>query len=161
MPSFDVVSKVDMQEVANGLQMALKEIANRYDFKGSKSTIELVESEFKVIGDDDYKLNAVKEILMTRLNKRGISPKALEMGKIEAASGGLLRQSIKIVQGLNPEKCKEINKFIKELKVKVNGETNKEQLRITGKSRDDLQTVIAKLRDHDFGIPLQFNNFRE
>jgi len=161
MPSFDVVSKVDMQEVINSHAMALKEIANRYDFKGSKSTIELLESEFKVTADDDYKLNAVKDILMQRLNKRGISPKSLEMGKIEDASGGMLRQSIKIVQGLNADKAKEINRFIKELKLKVTSETHKEQLRVNSKSRDDLQEVIAKLRDYDFGIPLQFNNFRE
>jgi uncharacterized protein YajQ (UPF0234 family) len=161
MPSFDIVSKVDMQEVNNSLAMALKEIANRYDFKGSKSSIELIENELKVIGDNEYKLNAVKEILMTRLNKRGIHPSALEMGKVEEASGGLLRQTIKIVQGLESDKCKEINKFIKDLKLKVTSETHKEQLRVTGKSRDDLQTVMNSLRTGDFGVPLQFNNFRD
>ena len=161
MPSFDVVSKVDMEEVRNGLQMVHKEIANRYDFKGSKSSVELIENEFKIIADDDYKLEAVKDILLQRLNKRGISPKAFDMGKVESASGGLLRQMIKIVQGLDAEKCKAVNKFIKEMKIKVTGETHKDQLRITAKSRDDLQTVIAELRNHDFGVPLQFNNFRD
>ena len=161
MPSFDIVSKVDMQEVKNALEMALKEIANRYDFKGSKSSIELIENELKVIGDNEYKLNAVKEILMTRLNKRGIHPSALDMGKVEDASGGLLRQMIKIVQGLESDKCKEINKHIKDLKLKVTSETHKEQLRVTSKSRDELQTVMASLRAADFGIPLQFNNFRD
>ena len=98
MPSFDVVSKVDMQEVSNALQHTLKEISQRFDFKGSKSTVELVESELRVLADDDYKLDAVKTLLLTKLNKRGISPKSLEDGKVESASGGLLRQNIKIIQ---------------------------------------------------------------
>jgi len=163
MPSFDVVSKVDMQEVTNALTQTLKEIAQRFDFKGSKSTVELLEkdNELKVLGDNDYKLEAVKEVLMGKLNKRGISPKALEMGKIENASGSMLRQIIKITQGLSGEKTREINKYIKELKLKVTSETQKEQLRIVGKKRDDLQDVIAALRDKDFGVPLQFINFRD
>ncbi len=161
MPSFDVVSKVDMQEVSNALQHTLKEISQRFDFKGSKSTVELVESELRVLADDDYKLDAVKTLLLTKLNKRGISPKSLEDGKVENASGGLLRQNIKIIQGLATEKSKEINKFIKEKKFKVTSEIHKDQLRVTGKNRDDLQLVIAELRTQNFGPPLQFINFRD
>ena len=161
MPSFDVVSKVDMPEVNNAIQHSLKEIGQRYDFKGSKSTIELIGEEIKVMGDDDYKLEAVKEILMTKLNKRGISPKSLEMGKVESASGNMLRQMIKLIQGLPGEKCKEINKFLKESKLKVTSETHKDQLRVQSKSRDELQEAITLLRGHDFGPPLQFTNFRE
>jgi uncharacterized protein YajQ (UPF0234 family) len=161
MPSFDVVSKVDMQEVTNALQQTLKEIGQRYDFKGSKSTVELIGEELKVLGDDDYKLNAVKDILLNKLNKRGISPKSLDMGKIEDASGSMLRQTIKIQQGLPGDKCKEINKFIKETKLKITSETHKDQLRVSGKSRDDLQAAITALKGHDFGPPLQFINFRD
>lgn len=161
MPSFDVVSKVDMQEVQNALQHTLKEISQRFDFKGSKSSVELIESELRVIADDDYKLDAVKTILLTKLNKRGISPKSLEDGKVETASGGLLRQSIKIIQGLSPEKCKEINKYLKEKKFKANSEIHKDQLRVSSKSRDELQAVIADLKGQNFGPPLQFINFRD
>jgi cyclic-di-GMP-binding protein len=161
MPSFDIVSKVDMQEVQNGLQHALKELAQRYDFKGSKATVTLENEELKISAENDYKLEAVKDILMTKLNKRGISPKSLDMGKIETATGGTVRQTCKIIQGLASDKAKEVNKYIKELKLKVNAEIQKEQLRITGKKRDDLQEVIAALRDKDFGPPLQFINFRD
>jgi uncharacterized protein YajQ (UPF0234 family) len=161
MPSFDVVSKVELTEVTNAINHTLKEIGQRYDFKGSKSTVEFTEGEIKVLGDDDYKLTAVKDLLLTKLNKRGISPKSLDMGKIEPASGGMLRQSIKVIQGLDSEICRDVNKFIKELKLKVSAETHKDQLRVVGKSRDDLQAVMAALRAHDFGPPLQFNNFRD
>ncbi len=161
MPSFDVVSKVDLQEVDNAIQQALKEIATRYDFRGSKSTITFENGELKIVADDDYKLNAVKEILLTRLNKRGISPKSLDMQKVEDASGSMKRQMIKIISGLDSEKAKAVNKYIKELKLKVTSETQKEQLRVTGKNRDDLQATIEALRSHDFGPPLQFINFRD
>src|SRR6476660_2124356 len=118
MPSFDVVSKVEIPEVHNAIQHTLKEMGQRYDFKGTKSTIEFIEKdvEIKVTSDDDYKLNALKDMLMAKLNKRGISPKSLDMGKIESASGGMARQGSKIIQGLAGDKCREINKYIKELK---------------------------------------------
>jgi uncharacterized protein YajQ (UPF0234 family) len=161
MPSFDIVSKVEMQEITNAVTHSLKEIAQRFDFKGSKSTIEFLNNEIKVLADDDYKLDAVKTILFTKLNKRGISPKSIEEGKVESASGGMLRQVMTIIQGLATEKSKEINKFIKENKFKVNSEIQKDQLRVTSKSRDELQTVIAALKGKDFGPPLQFINFRE
>ena len=161
MPSFDVLSKVDLQEVDNAMNQSLKEIAQRYDFKGSKSTITFENNELKILADDDYKLEAVKTILMTKLNKRGISPKALDMQTVEPAGGSMIRQVIKLVQGVPGDKAREINKFIKELKLKVTSETQKEQLRVTGKNRDDLQEVMAQLRAHDFEIPLQFGNFRD
>ena len=161
MPSFDVVSKVEIQEVHNSIQQCLREIGQRYDFKGSKSTVEFKENELVVLGDDEYKLGAIKDILLTKLNKRGISPKSLDMGKLESAANGMIRQNIKIIQGLEGDKCREVNKFIKELKLKVTSETLKEQLRVSGKSRDDLQTVMSALRGHDFGPPLQFLNFRD
>lgn len=160
MPSFDVVSKVENQELSNAIQSALKEIATRYDFKGTKSTIKLLNDEIKVTADDDHKLKAITDILLGRLNKRGISPKSIDMGKTEVASGSMVRQNWKIIQGLTPEVCKEINKFIKESKVKVNGETHKDQLRVSGKNRDDLQTMMSLLKGKDFGPPLQFTNFR-
>lgn len=161
MPSFDVVSKVDLQEVTNAIQQTTKEIAQRYDFKGSKSSVTLEAGVLKILADDDYKLKAVTEILYAKLNKRGISPQALDMGKVEAASGGMVRQEVKLVQGISSEKAKEINKYIKESGIKVTSENQKEQLRVSGKKRDDLQSMIAALKAKDFGIPLQFNNFRE
>ncbi len=161
MPSFDVVSKVDLAEVTNALQHTLKEIAQRYDFKGSKSTVTLDAEGLTVLGDDEYKLNAVKEILFQKLNKRGISERSLDAQKIENASGGMSRQLIKITQGVASDKAKEINKYIKEMKFKVTSETQKDQLRVSGKKRDDLQEVIAALKAKDFGPPLQFINFRE
>jgi uncharacterized protein YajQ (UPF0234 family) len=161
MPSFDIVSKVDFQEITNSINHSLKEISQRFDFKGSKSTIEFLDGEIKVLADDDYKLDAVKTILFTKLNKRGISPKSIEEEKVESASGGMLRQILKVIQGLSTEKSKEINRFIKDSKFKVNSEIQKDQLRVTSKSRDELQTVIGALRSHDFGPPLQFINFRE
>jgi uncharacterized protein YajQ (UPF0234 family) len=161
MPSFDVVSKVDLQEVTNAIVTSLKEIGQRYDFKGTKSSIELIGEEIKIISDDDYKLESLKTILLTRLNKRGISPKSLDMQKVEGASGGTVRQMIKIIQGLAAEKAREINRYIKDQKFKVTSETHKDQLRVNGKSRDELQTVMAALKTQDFGPPLQFTNFRD
>ncbi len=161
MPSFDIVSTVDMQEVDNAVNQAIKEIGQRYDFKGSKSEVTLEKEGIKVLSDDDYKLKAVIDVLQSKLMKRGISIKALEYGKIEGASGGCVRQMIKIQQGVSKEKGKEINVFIKESKLKVQSQIQDEQVRVTGKNRDDLQEIIALLKGKDFGIDIQYLNFRE
>ncbi len=161
MPSFDVVSKVDLQEVDNAVNQAIKEIQQRYDFKGSKSEIKWdKKEEVTVIGDDDNKLKSVVDVLQTKMVKRGISLKSLDYGKVEVASGDLRRQAIKIVQGISTEKAKEITKIIKEMKVKVQAQIQEEQIRVTGKKIDDLQEVIQTLKGKDLGINLQYVNMR-
>jgi len=161
MPSFDIVSKVDEQEVDNAVNQAIKEMSQRYDFKGSKSEIKWEKKEeVTITADDDYKLKAVIDILQTKLAKRGVSLKSLEYGKVEDASGGLKRQVIKILQGIPQDKAKEISKFIKELKLKVEAQIQGDQLRISGKKIDDLQEAIRSLREKDFKIALQFVNMR-
>ncbi|MBI5286204.1 MAG: YajQ family cyclic di-GMP-binding protein [Deltaproteobacteria bacterium] len=162
MPSFDIVSKVDTQEVDNAVNQAMKEIGQRYDFKGSKSRIEWQKKEeITVIGDDDYKLKAVIDILQTKLVKRGVSLKALEYGKVEDASGGLKRQVIKVRQGIPTEKARDIVKLIKEMGLKVQPQIMEDQIRVTGKKRDDLQMVIQSLKAKDLDINLQVVNYRE
>lgn len=161
MPSFDVVSQLNMQEVDNAVNNAMKEITTRYDFKNSKSEVKLDKDKLVLLAEDDYKQKTVIDILQTKLVKRGIALNALEIGKWEAAGGNTYRCEVKLVQGIVTEKAKEINKFIKEQKFKVNAQIQDEQLRVSGKSRDELQTVIAALRSKDFGIPLQYINFRD
>ena len=158
--SFDVVSKTDMQEVANAVQQAQKELAQRFDFKGSKSSIELTAEEIVLVSDDEGKLRSVKDILEGRLVKRHVALKALEYGKIEAAALGTVRQRAKIVQGIESEKAKAIVKAIKDTKVKVQAAIQSDQVRVTGRNKDDLQKAIAVVKEHDFGIPLQFTNYR-
>lgn len=160
--SFDIVSTVNMQEVSNAVDQAMKEISQRFDFKGSKSSISLdkKESIITLISDDEQKLKSVIDILQSRLIKRGISLKALSYGKVEPAAGNTVRQVVKIQQGVSQEKAKEIVKFIKDLKLKVNTEIQKDQIRVRAKKIDDLQTVISKIKEKDFGIPLQFTNYR-
>lgn len=158
--SFDVVSQVDMQEVDNAINQALKEINQRYDFKNSKVEIELGEEEIKLLADDEFKMDAVIDILKAKLIKRGVSPKALDLGKIEKASMGSVRQVAKIVKGISKEKAKEIVQEIKSSKIKVQAQIMENQLRITGKDKDDLQAAIALLKGKDFGIELQFTNYR-
>ncbi len=161
MPSFDIVSKVDMQEVDNAVNQAIKEMSQRYDFKGSKSEIKWEKKEeITIIGDDDNKLKSVIDMLETRLVKRGISIKSLDFGKVEEASGGIKRQVIKIKQGIETEKAKEINRLIKDLKLKVQPQIMDDQIRVTGKKIDDLQEAIQTLKAKDLGIPLQFVNMR-
>jgi cyclic-di-GMP-binding protein len=161
MPSFDIVSKVDMQEVDNAVNQAVKEIGQRYDFKGSKSEITLENEAIKVLADDDFKLKAVIEVLQSKFIKRGISPKALQYGKSETASGGMVRQLITVQQGISKEKGKEIIAVIKESKIKVQGQIQDDQVRVSGKNRDDLQETIQLLKGKDLGIEMQFVNFRE
>lgn len=158
--SFDVVSKTDMQEVTNAVQQAQKELAQRFDFKGSKSSIELSGEELVLVSDDEGKLLSVKDIVETKLVKRKVSLKALEYGKIEPAAGGTVRQRAKIVQGIETEKAKAIVKTIKDAKVKVQASIQADQVRVTGRSKDDLQRAMSLVRENDYGIPLQFTNYR-
>jgi uncharacterized protein YajQ (UPF0234 family) len=161
MPSFDIVSKVDVQEVDNAVNQAVKEIETRYDFKGSKSGIKWEKKEEIIVtGDDDAKLRSVIDILQTRLIKRGVSLKALEYGPVVEASGGLKRQTLKIRQGIAAEKAKEITKIIKEMKVKVQAQIQDDQIRVTGKKIDDLQEVIQGLKGMDLDVNLQYVNMR-
>jgi len=160
--SFDVVSKVDLQEVLNSVQQAMKEIEQRFDFKGSKSSIELNRDkhEITIISDDEIKLKSVIDIFQTKLVKRGVSLKALNYGKLDQASGGTVRQIITLQQGIPMEKAKEIVRTIKDTKVKVQGEIQKDQVRVRAKKIDDLQSIIKLLKEKDFGIHVEFINYR-
>lgn len=158
--SFDVVSKTDMQEVTNAIQQAQKELAQRFDFKGSKSSIEQAPEEIILVSDDEGKLISLKDILETKLVKRKVSLKALDYGKIEQAAGSTVRQRVKIVQGIETEKAKAIVKTIKDAKVKVQASIQSDQVRVVGRSKDDLQRAMTLLRETDYGIPLQFTNYR-
>lgn len=158
--SFDIVSDVDMQEVDNAVNQTAKEISQRFDFRGSKSSITLETEEIKIIGDDDYKLHSVIDILQTKIVKRGISLKALDYGKVEPASHGTVRQSIKIKKGIDKETAKLVVAAIKEGKLKVQPQIMDDQVRVSGKNKDDLQNTIAKLKQTDFKVDLQFVNFR-
>lgn len=160
--SFDIVSKVDLQEVLNAVQQAMKEISQRFDFKGSKSSLDLHKDkhEITVISDDEQKLKIVLDILQTKLVKRGVSLKALQYGKIDQASGGTVRQIITLQQGIPVEKAKEIVKLVKETKMKVQAEIQKDQVRVKAKKIDDLQAAMKLLREKDLGIHIDFSNYR-
>jgi uncharacterized protein YajQ (UPF0234 family) len=158
--SFDIVSETNMQEVANAIQQAQKELAQRFDFKGSKSEIELAKDEVILVSDDETKLRSLKDIVESKLVKRKVSLKALDYGKLEDASLGTVRQRAKIVQGIETEKAKEIVKAIKDAKIKVQASIQSDQVRVVGRSKDDLQRAIALVKGSDFGIPVQFTNYR-
>jgi uncharacterized protein YajQ (UPF0234 family) len=158
--SFDIVSKTDLQEVSNAIQQAQKELAQRFDFKGSKSSIELTAEEIILVSDDEGKLRSVKDILESKLVKRGVSLKALDYAALEQAAGGTVRQKAKIVQGIEIEKAKAIVKAIKEAKLKVQASIQSDQVRVTGRAKDDLQKAMAIAKGSDYGIPLQFTNYR-
>ena len=160
--SFDIVSKVDLQEVSNAIQQAMKEIGQRYDFKGSKSNIELDNgnSEITIVSDDDYKLKSVVDILESKLIKRKVPIKALIYGKVESALSGTVKQIVSLQQGIPTEKGKEIVKIIKGAKLKVQSEIQKDQLRVKAKKIDDLQSAISLLKEKDFGIHVDFVNYR-
>ena len=160
MPSFDIVSKVDVQEIDNAINQARKEIDQRYDFKGTHNEINLEKDAIVLLGADDYKLDAVIDVLKGKLVRRNVSPKCLDYGKKEPASGGAVRQRVAIVQGVSTEKGKEIIKFIKDTKLKVQAQIMDDQVRVSGKKIDDLQEVIQAVKGHDFGIELQFVNMR-
>ncbi len=161
MPTFDVVSRIDMQEVDNAVNQTIKEIRQRYDFKGSKSAIQRDEESITITGDDDYKLKAVVDILQTKFVKRKVSLRALSYGKVEPASGGLVRQKITLAQGISTEKAKEMVKYLKSTKIKAQAQIQQDQLRVSSKKRDILQECIALFKEKDFGLDLQFVNFRE
>ncbi|MEW6269890.1 MAG: YajQ family cyclic di-GMP-binding protein [Thermodesulfobacteriota bacterium] len=161
MPSFDVVSKVDMQEISNALQQTRKEVEQRYDFKGSKTDIEQEKNAIRITSDNDFKVKAVVDVLQSKLVKRGVNLKSLEYGKVEPAAGGLARQQITIHQGLDTDAAREVVKLIKDTKVKVQAQVQDDQVRVTGKQRDELQKVIQALRAADFRRPLQFVNMRD
>lgn len=161
MPSFDVVSRIDLQEVDNALNQTRKEVAQRYDLKDSKTEIAWDEKEIIITSADDFKVKAVVDVLQSKLAKRNIPLKNLEYGVVESALGGRARQKITVQQGIETEKAREIVKFIKGSGVKVQAQINDDEVRVTGKKRDDLQDVIAKLRGADLSIALQFVNFRD
>lgn len=162
MPTFDVVSEVDAQEVRNAVDQASRELAQRYDFKGTNSSIELGTNEITLHTASEDRLTALTQLLEEKLVKRKVSLKALDYGKVEDASGSTVRQVVTLAAGISSEKARELNKFIKGLGLKgVSSQTQADQLRVSGKKRDDLQAVIAALREEDFGIPLSFSNFRD
>ena len=160
--SFDIVSKIDMQELNNAMQQALKEIHTRFDLRDSNSKIELVEKDvaLQIASVDDYKLKAVNDILQSKMVKRGISLKALTYGAVEAAAGGTAKQRITLQQGIPGEKAKEIVRVIKDAKLKVQAAIQGDTVRVSGKDRDTLQQVIALIKSKDFGIDMQFTNYR-
>lgn len=160
--SFDIVSRVDIQEVSNAVDQAMKEIGQRFDFRGSSSTIDLDRNKevLSVVSDDEYKLKSVIDILQSKLIKRKVPIKSLQYGKIESSLSGNVKQTVTIQQGVPTEKGKEIVKLIKNSKLKVQTEIQKDQLRVRAKKKDDLQTVITLLKDKDLGIHLEFVNYR-
>lgn len=161
MPSFDVVSEVDLSEVDNAVQNVAREISVRYDFKGSKSTLEHKDGVLTIFADDDLKLNQMHEILRGKLHKRGIEPGQLDYQKVEPAAGQSVRQNILIKQGLEKELAKKIVKEIKGAKLKVQVAIQGEELRVSGKKRDDLQGTIAFIKGLGLDLPLQYKNFRD
>jgi uncharacterized protein YajQ (UPF0234 family) len=160
--SFDVVSKVNLQEVANAVQQASKEIATRFDFRASASKIDWDEKELALTltSEDAGKLKSVVDILEGKLVKRGVAIKALDFGKVEPATGATVRQVVKVQLGIPSEKAKAIVKTIKDRKLKVQASIQSDQVRVSGRNKDDLQAVMALLKVEDFGLPLQFTNYR-
>jgi uncharacterized protein YajQ (UPF0234 family) len=162
MPSFDVVSEIDLQELRNGVDQASREIATRFDFKGTDSSIELKDKTIELHTESEQRLKALTQVLEEKLVKRGVSLKALGYGKVEEAAKGTVRQTVTLNVGISSEKGRDIGKFLKGLGLKgVQHQIQGDQLRVSGKKRDDLQSAIGSLKGHDFGIPLQFTNFRD
>jgi uncharacterized protein YajQ (UPF0234 family) len=161
MPSFDIVSQVNSMEVENAVNQAKKELANRFDFKNTKWEIALEKVEIKLSAPDQFKISTLNEIIIGKLAKRGISLKCVEQGDPDISPLGHARQSIKIKQGIETKVAKEITGFIRDSKFKVTTQIQGEEVRVNGKSRDDLQDVIAAVRAKDFSVPVQFVNFRD
>ena len=162
MPTFDVVSEVDMQEVRNAIDQAVREVGTRYDFKDTGSTIDLSGYEIALHSSSEERMKALIQVIEEKLVKRQVSLKALEHGKLEPAAKGTVRQALTLKAGIDADHAKRINKFLKDAGIKgVSSQTQGDQLRVSGKKRDDLQAAIAALKAEDFGIPLQFNNFRD
>ncbi|HUS34640.1 MAG TPA: YajQ family cyclic di-GMP-binding protein [Verrucomicrobiae bacterium] len=161
MPSFDIVSEVNSMEIENAVNQAKKELANRFDFKGSKADIVLEKNEIKLTAEDKFKIGALQEIVISKLAKRNIPLKNVDKGEPDISPLGHARQTIKIKQGIEALVAKEITGFIRDSKAKVTTQIMGDQVRVTGKSRDDLQGVIAAVRAHDFPVGLNFQNFRD
>lgn len=158
--SFDVVSRIDRQELDNALNQARKEIENRFDFRGSKTQIDSDEQKITVLSDDEMKLRNVIDAIRARAAKRGVDAKAFEFGAVEPATGSTVRQIITLKSGIPKDKSKALQEKIKSLKLKVSAQYQDEQLRVSSKSKDDLQKVMAALRSMDYELPLQFVNYR-
>ena len=158
--SFDIVSEVDSAEIANALNQTLKEVRQRFDFKGSAAEVVLEKTELVLTAEDETRLRNMNDILQQKLVRRGVPLKALSYGKIEPAAGGTVRQRAQIQQGIPQEKAKEVVKFIKDSKAKVQASIQGDIVRVSGRDRDTLQDVIARLKDKDFGIHMQFTNYR-
>ncbi|AIQ75014.1 MULTISPECIES: YajQ family cyclic di-GMP-binding protein [Paenibacillus] len=158
--SFDIVSKMDMQELTNAIHQTEKEIDNRFDFKNSKSSLKMEKDALIIASEDEYKLNAVIDILQSKMVKRGITLKNLDFGKVEPASLGSVRQRLGLKQGIDQENAKKINILIRDSKLKVKSQIQGDQIRVTGKSRDDLQQIIQILRKADLPLDLQFMNMK-
>ncbi|KDN59435.1 MULTISPECIES: YajQ family cyclic di-GMP-binding protein [Exiguobacterium] len=158
--SFDIVSEMNLEEVKNAIQIAEKEILNRYDFKGSKSEMSLENGDLVLVSDDDYKLEQLKDVLITKMIKRGVPTKNLDYQKVERALGGTVRQRVKLKSGIDKDDAKKINNAIKESKLKVKSQIQDDQIRVTGKSRDDLQAVMQLVRDLELSVDAQFTNYR-
>ncbi len=162
MPTFDVVSEVDEQEVRNAVDQAAREVNQRFDFKNTDSSVELGDGVINMASSSEDRLGALRQVLEEKLVKRKVSLKVLDYGTVEPASGGSVRQTAALQAGISAEKAKELNKFIKGLSLKgIQSSTQGDQLRVQGKKRDDLQKVIAALKEGDFGLPLQYTNFRD
>ncbi|HEX2848953.1 MAG TPA: YajQ family cyclic di-GMP-binding protein [Acidimicrobiales bacterium] len=162
MPTFDVVSEVDMQEVRNAIDQAKREVSTRFDFKDTGSTIELSDQEINLHSASADRMRALVQVIEEKLVKRQVSLKALDHGKVEDAAKGTVRQTLTIKAGISADNARKLNRFIKDLGLKgISSSTQGEQVRVQGKKRDDLQAVIAALKAEDFGIPLQFQNFRD
>lgn len=161
MPSFDVVSKTDMVAVDNALQGVVKEMTVRYDFKGSKSEVNKTDETITILADDELKRRQVEELLITHLTRKGVDTKALEFGKAEQAGGNMVRQNVTVKQGVQREVAQKIVKAIKGSKMKTQAAIQGDEVRITGKKRDDLQATMALIKELDLDLPLQFENFRD
>ncbi len=158
--SFDIVSEVSMEEVKNAIQQTIKELTNRFDFKGSTIEIKLENNQLVVVGDDDFKIEQIKDVLLGKLNKRNVPIKNIHFSDSKHALGGKARQTAELVSGIDRENAKKITTEIKNSKMKVKAQIQENQIRVTGKNRDDLQAVIALLRKLDLPIELQFTNYR-
>jgi len=161
MPSFDVVNRLDYQEIDNAIGNAKREISNRYDFKGSNTSIERKENDLVVITDDEFKLNQVHDLIITHIVRRKVDPLCLSKGNAEKAGGNKIRQFYKLVEGIEQSIAKKITADVKSSKIKVQIKINGSELRIDGKKKDDLQTVMQMIKDSNLGIPVQFVNFRD
>lgn len=158
--SYDIVSKMDMQELTNAIDQTEREIASRFDFKGSKSELKVEKDVLVIVSDDEYKLNAVIDIMQSKMIKRGLPIKNLDYGKIEPASLGAVRQRITLKSGIDQENAKKINILIRDSKLKVKSQIQGDQIRVTGKSKDDLQQIMQLLRKADLTVDVQFTNFK-